>query len=492
MSDVTEQENGHEALRTAPLTNVVPVVSEAGTPPAARTKAPAPATARQADVAATTTTAVGWDAVVQVLAAVVTGAGLLGFVALFGGAILFARAERFDLPAAQAVALRPKSELLATGGQFLVGAMLIALGAIVVLWLVSRFVSSSSSWLFNASYRKKMQTRRDAASGKHRVALEAQLRTQSAMDAADAALETARKAYNAAREETQGAQEDLSNSALYRADASREAAPFEARMDELTGTELVKARSALDKRDAAEEHHRIATAALKQRQEHEAAMERERMDAESAAATAAAELAQREKELAAAKAATDGIDVDQKRNVETRVRFSRYAILGLTLLLAELLLLALGNGIGVNHWLILVLVSAVTSTMAVLVYHHTGRFVWFGVSAFLAIAVFNGWVLNYSIQDNPKIEPAAALVAGQTPMTGAYVTQTNDRIYLGLQRGDPLHFDLVSVPRADVVRLMIGPLTPPRGVEGATRRMVAQLCAEKPVAPAPKRPAPRC
>jgi hypothetical protein len=455
-------------------------------------EATAVATTERADDAPTPTKVVGWDSVVQVLATVVTGAGLLGFVALFGGAILFARAERFDLPAAQAVALRPKSELLATGGQFLVAAMLIALGAIVVLGLLLRFVSSSSSLLFIARYQRKLKRERDAANANRKERLEARNHAQSEVGAADAELEKAREAYRVAHEEAERAQAELTTSAQLAVDAASEAAPFAGRLDELTGAKRVEAKSALNARDDAAEQEGVASEDLDEARRAEAETERKRDEAESGAAEAAAKLVECDERLAEATGAVDKIDEGQQRNVETRVRISRYAMLGLTLLLAELLLLALGKGIGVGHWVILVLVSVITSTMAVLVYHHTGKFVWFGVSAFLAIGVFYGWVLNYSIQDDPKIEPAAALVTGQTPVTGAYVTQTEDRVYLAIQRGGPESYDLLALPRADVVRLAVGPLTPSKGVAAAAQQMADQLCAQRPAAPDAKYPAPRC
>ncbi|MGO9901731.1 MAG: hypothetical protein ACLP0J_19045 [Solirubrobacteraceae bacterium] len=46
--------------------------------------------------------------------------GVLGFVTFFGGAILYVRFRDLGLPAAYTVALASRSDLLATGAQFLV------------------------------------------------------------------------------------------------------------------------------------------------------------------------------------------------------------------------------------------------------------------------------------------------------------------------------------------------------------------------------------
>lgn len=77
-----------------------------------------------------------WGVVVQVLAAVGTGIGVLGFVAFFGGAVLWLRAKTVGLPPDEAVAVVSKSTLLATGASFLAPALVLALLLVAVLWLV--------------------------------------------------------------------------------------------------------------------------------------------------------------------------------------------------------------------------------------------------------------------------------------------------------------------------------------------------------------------
>jgi hypothetical protein len=66
----------------------------------------------------------------------VTGVGLLAFVALFGGAILWDRANQIGLPGTEAVALMPRSALLATGAHFLLGALVLSVIAVTALWLI--------------------------------------------------------------------------------------------------------------------------------------------------------------------------------------------------------------------------------------------------------------------------------------------------------------------------------------------------------------------
>jgi hypothetical protein len=77
-----------------------------------------------------------WDVLGPILGAIATGIGVLAFVALFGGAVLWDRADQVGLPAAEVVALMPHNSLLATGSYFLGGAVLLALVGVVVLWVV--------------------------------------------------------------------------------------------------------------------------------------------------------------------------------------------------------------------------------------------------------------------------------------------------------------------------------------------------------------------
>lgn len=65
-----------------------------------------------------------------VLSAIGTGIGVLGFVVFFGGFILWSRFKAAGLPANEAVAKVPRSEMVATGASFLVPGVLVALGVV--------------------------------------------------------------------------------------------------------------------------------------------------------------------------------------------------------------------------------------------------------------------------------------------------------------------------------------------------------------------------
>lgn len=82
---------------------------------------------------------------VQVLGAVAAGIGVLGFVTFFGGAILWIRFDQAQLPANEAVALVPREVLLTTGASFLVPALMIALGAVLIVVLIRALHEAWSS-----------------------------------------------------------------------------------------------------------------------------------------------------------------------------------------------------------------------------------------------------------------------------------------------------------------------------------------------------------
>jgi hypothetical protein len=76
------------------------------------------------------------DVVLRVLGAIGTGIGILGFVTFFGGAILWVRADKAELPATEAVAAIPRNVLISTGAQFLFPALLYAVGLVTLVFLV--------------------------------------------------------------------------------------------------------------------------------------------------------------------------------------------------------------------------------------------------------------------------------------------------------------------------------------------------------------------
>jgi hypothetical protein len=70
------------------------------------------------------------------LGTILSGLGVLGFVTFAGGVVLWSRFNEMGIPADHALGLVPKSELVSTGADFLVPAMLFSIGAVVLVVVV--------------------------------------------------------------------------------------------------------------------------------------------------------------------------------------------------------------------------------------------------------------------------------------------------------------------------------------------------------------------
>lgn len=90
-----------------------------------------------------TTTSTIAQVIVQILAAIGTGIGVLGFVTFFGAVIFYIRLHAVHLPATEGVAAVPREVLLVTGATFLVPAALLALGAVALLYMIN---SAANLW----------------------------------------------------------------------------------------------------------------------------------------------------------------------------------------------------------------------------------------------------------------------------------------------------------------------------------------------------------
>lgn len=77
------------------------------------------------------------SAFAPLLATLLSGLGVLGFVTFAGGVVLWSRFNEMGIPADHALGLVTKSELVSTGADFLVPAFLIAAGVVLVVVLLS-------------------------------------------------------------------------------------------------------------------------------------------------------------------------------------------------------------------------------------------------------------------------------------------------------------------------------------------------------------------
>jgi hypothetical protein len=115
------------------------------------------------------------------------------------------------------------------------------------------------------------------------------------------------------------------------------------------------------------------------------------------------------------------------------------------------------------------------------VYHATQRFFWFAVAAFLGVATVQGVATHYEITSEPMVEPAAVLIGRLPRITGVFVSQTDDRVYLGVSRDGVVGSSaaLVALPRNRVTGLAVGKLTKVSDGKGASMTFPATERADE-------------
>jgi hypothetical protein len=159
----------------------------------------------------------GLNVVTLLLAAIGGGIGVLGFVAFFGASILWARMDEAGLPGNDAVAVIPKSVLIATGASFLAPAMLVALGFTALLYLVE---TATMTWK-TTSIRKLERDAKYLEEGAKQEEEEAARIRERADQAHQRSLDAIREFETA--EAGSGASESLRSAAEAAQKASREA-----------------------------------------------------------------------------------------------------------------------------------------------------------------------------------------------------------------------------------------------------------------------------
>jgi len=357
------------------------------------------------------------SALMPILTALGTGLGLLGFVAFFGGAILWTQADSAGLPASETVALVPKSVLLSTGAHFLTSAILLALFSVAVLWVYDEQLRRRS---LGAATRLEEELTAEMARLR-----ELQERAIESLDAAEQAHNLATRAATAALEVAESAPDNPTYQV-----AVEETASTRVRLEQ----EREKAKQDVDEVSNQVEVHTP------------------RLEAETAAIRA---------------------------RLENRERWSRLTLLGVPLFIVELALTTFA-ALAWYDYLALAALSAATVAIILIVYAETDNFIWFAVSAFLAIGLYMGFATYFRTRDNPKAEPAAALVDQRIPVAGYFIAQTSDRIYLGIPKEGATPARMVALRRSDVVALAIGQSVPIQRGEAVTaaKALATSLCAD--------------
>jgi hypothetical protein len=101
------------------------------------------------------------------------------------------------------------------------------------------------------------------------------------------------------------------------------------------------------------------------------------------------------------------------------------------------------------------------------VYIGTERILWAATAAFVGTALFIGIRTFDQVRDDLKVEPAAALRDGDAPVTGMFVADTGDQLYIGTFRNERDRAQLVVIPKSDVTEYALGP---PRDPDVAQQR----------------------
>jgi hypothetical protein len=367
----------------------------------------------------------------QVLAAVATGIGVLGFVTFFGGAILWVRAREAGLPANDAVAVIPKPVLVTTGASFLVPAVLLALLAVGTIYAI------------HLGFRlpRRIRTLKQAASA-------ADLRRQ----AEEAKLHA-------------GPKDSFALKA--REIAAHTRANYE--VAEKAGADLLRASQAtvegLDER-------------LKELDEQAGASELAAQEAEQqarAADVAAAELA------AQADLAEGELELARKTapRSERRQRTAEYvASFGLLFALPVIVDWQAVFHTGALATAVLLPLALATLILSLATYLATEKFLWFGVVAFVGVGLFIGAAAYFRTKEQLKVEAAAALREGRPPAVGWFVAQTPDNLYLGTFAQGSGKKRLLVIPRSQVKDLAVGPLLKPTEARPRAIALALDLCRQ--------------
>jgi F0F1-type ATP synthase assembly protein I len=351
----------------------------------------------------------------MLLAAIGGGIGVLGFVAFFGGAILWVRMDEAGLPGNDAVAIVPRSVLIATGASFLVPSLLIAFAFAVSLYLLDQLTVYFHT-----------RSQRDLEATLLRVEQEA----EAGRDLARKGKETV-EAVLAQAEHIKAAEQAAAGLDLF--------APAEMeRRKETTQEAYENAEQA--GREACEEAQTAEEKALETKKE-----------------------------------------VAEKR-IDGSARIEKHRKILLVSLTAGLFL---GGAIGtifffsvhLSPWGIFVLASLALflTTVCVVVRVRTESFAWLAIATFVAVGLMSGMLTYYRTTGEPKVEPAALLRTHGAPVSGFFVAQTSDRVFLGTTSpGGMTRLD--AIPRDEVLSLVIGNLQAIEVAPVRARLLAIHLC----------------
>jgi hypothetical protein len=348
------------------------------------------------------------------LAAVGTGVGILGFVTLFGGAILWIRADKAGLPADEAVAAVPKGVLVTTGADFLVPAVLVALLVVTVIAAIHLGFSIPPGLKATKERRILRETRFKANKAERDAA-----HKRAAAKSADERLERLRTVVS-------------------------------------------------EMRDAQDPQYAELRALIDGQQTDVESRTAEALQASSVAEKLKMEATVRKAELEHAQANPRWLDT-------TQWWVERGAAL-VVLVVAPWIFYSNPFELSGSRPYILVIVAVTAAAVSLAIYLATESFLWFGIAAFFAVGIYTGFATYYRTADTLKLQPAAALRTGHPPVAGFFIAETTDNYYLGSFQYRDHRPQLRIIPRAQINDVMVGPLLASSEARTQAFRMAKLAC----------------
>jgi hypothetical protein len=385
--------------------------------------------------------------VLSVVGAIATGIGVIGFVTVVGGAIMWIRFDKAGIPADKAVAVIPRSELVVVGLYTLIPFIALGLLAVFVAYLIAPNTlvptgPKPDPWGDSQGTPSPSPPPPDDTTPPATPSGQKQLSplAREALGAVEAARSAASDAEAAA---------EFGSPKLARDHADR------------------AARAAL----RAEECATLASGSLK--------------DAEIG----------HEAVIAKAHAAKDQADKAAQR-AHVHVNRLRRRVIGsaLGLLLLEFTVV----GFALPAWYLVIGLVAVAIVFAVATFAvgwRTPGFALFGATIFASVVLFGTVRAITRTLDEPKVQSVAVLRSGSdSGLMGYYIAETSDTVYLGRVEGQRLLAHqadkvtklsgrnlarIVAVPRDSVVAMEIGPLRSRSVALSDSKDLLQELCAEK-------------
>jgi hypothetical protein len=397
---------------------------------------------------AQTTRSSASDILLPVLGFIGTGIGIIGFVIFFGGFVLWTRFDAEGLPASDAVAKVPRNDLISTGANFLVYALLVALVSVLVAYVF---------WDFFVGNRRRRRTSRleeelyDAETHLGDLSAEAEgigedlsqaerelKRTEAEVDRLGSRAQLHLDAMSSYQEAVN--REQIGSEAWQAAGEAYRKAKDEC---DAAAAEYEEAKRKYDEqKQAADESRRPLQDRLRQLRENEIRLARRAVDEAKSA-------------------------LDAGPKPDRTERFQKYVIGGGTVFVAEGIIFGFSlSGLGLIEFLLLVAAMAVTIAVSIVVLTQTGNFGWYAACVFVGVGVFIAFSTYDRTNANTKASPVTA-IDGRTPVTGFFVAETSDAVYVGkpvVSTADEPALDhkaitLLRFPKESLTALTIGGLT---------------------------------